>query len=245
MKRGITIGVIVVLLLLTGFFAYQGWEAKKARDHAAEQARIAKQAEQDKAESERRLAAEKEARRLADLKADKDRAEAAAALERAKKERETAELAVREAAERAKKMTEEAERLRLARAQADQENQRLMRLREQEARDAEEKRVAALKALEDAERAKRDLEAREQERIANLRRQEELARYMPASARSLLGRTIFPESYKRRQHYYMNVEFINEGLVDYPAKPDDKAAAVPAATGTPNSGSSDTPPPTK
>lgn len=233
MKRGLTIGVIVLLLLLTGFFAYRGWEANQAREREAlERNRAAQQAQLDKAEAERKLSAEAEARRLAEAKAKKDAEDAERRLAAAKKEREDAEAAARESEARNKRLTDEQERLRLARLQAEEETKRLAALREKDARDAEEKRLAALRALEDAERARRDLEAREQERLAALRKQEELAKYVPASARDFLGRMIYSEGYKRRQHYYMNVELINEGFVAYPVKPFAPQPAPKPAEGT-------------
>ena len=80
--------------------------------------------------------------------------------------------------------------------------------RERKAAEMEEARRAALAKLADAEREKREQADREAARLASLRRQQELEAESAQKA-EILARSIYPVDYKRRQHYYMEVDMKN------------------------------------
>ncbi|MBK8476909.1 MAG: chromosome partitioning protein ParA [Opitutaceae bacterium] len=230
MKRGVIVGVLVLLLALAGIFAYKSHSARVAREKEAERIALAAQdAERARLEALRRAEADTEAKRLSELKARQDAAEAARLAEATRLEREAAEAARLAAEKSAARLAAEKEAARLAAEQAELEAQRLAALRDQETRDAEAKRLAALKALEDSESERKAFETRELARLEALRRQQELNALASAVARQQIDRIVFPEDYKRRRHYYMNVELMNAGLLTPPDESATKPAAKPAA----------------
>jgi hypothetical protein len=143
------------------------------------------------------------------LKARQDTEEAANRLAAAQKERQAAEAARLAAAEDAKRLAAEQDRIRAARDAAALEARQQQELRDKEAREAEEKRLAAIKALEGDRKAQ---DEREATRLAALRRQQELEALAP-HARFQAQRVIYSEDYKRRQHYYLELELMNAGRV--------------------------------
>lgn len=224
MKRGVLIGIIILLLALAGFFAYRFHADQVTRDQeAARAADAAQNAERTRLDAQRRAEADTEAKRLAELKAKQEAEESTHRANTARLEREAADAARLAAEQKAARLAADREARRLAAEQAELDAQRLATLREQDARDAEAKRLAAIKALEDAENDRRATVDREQARLEALRRQQELDALAAAAARHQIDRMVFPEDYKRRRHYYLNVELINAGLL---ASPDTAPAAA-------------------
>ncbi|HEY5550581.1 MAG TPA: hypothetical protein VIK52_01735, partial [Opitutaceae bacterium] len=88
-------------------------------------------------------------------------------------------------------------------------------IREREAREAEAARLAAIKKVEDEGRAREQArllaDERERARLEALRRQAELDALTRADA--LVTRLVLPDDYKRRRHYYMNVETYNAQIL--------------------------------
>lgn len=212
MKRTIIIAVAVILLSLAGIFAYRGYKANEQREQEARlAAREAERVEQRRVEAVRKAEAEAEARRLAELQAVKEAEELAAKVAEERRVQAQVEVARIAAEKAAAAATAAQEAARVAKVRADEEARKVAEIREREAREAEEIRVATIKKLEDEARAveqERILMAeREAARQEALRRQAELD-YL-ANARELVTRMVKPQDYKRRHHYYLDVEMQN------------------------------------
>lgn len=220
MKRGVIIGIIILLLAGGSYFAYRSHADKVAREQAAERSALAtRDAERARLDALRRAEAEAEAKRLTELKTKREAEEATRRAEAARLEREASEAARRAAAQEVARLAAEQESRRLTAEQAELEANRLAALRKQETLEAEAKRLAALKALEDAENERKSSMNREQARLEAQRRQQELDALAAAANRRQIDRMVFPEDYKRRRHYYMNVELMNAGLLATPEAP--------------------------
>lgn len=219
MKRTVIISIAVIVLLLAGFFIYRGYKANQEREAVAQQAaREAELTEKKRIEDLRKAEAAAEAKRLAEAQAAEEAAARAAKLaeeQRIKDQEAAAKLAAEKEAAR---LAAEKEAARIAKEKADAEARRLAEAREREAREAEAARLAAIKKLDDekraAEQAKKLAQEKERARLEALRRQAELAELERAN--SLLSRFVYPEDYKRRRHYYMNVELRNAEILSEP-----------------------------
>jgi hypothetical protein len=115
---------------------------------------------------------------------------------------------------------------------AEGEARRLAEQREREAADAEAARRSALEKLASAEREKRANADREATRLASLRRQQELEAELERQA-VLLSRSIYANDYKRKEHYYMDVDLKNL----------DSSSKQPTPNSAPKSESSNPPKP--
>jgi len=205
--------VLGLAVAVTGYHAYRSNQDKilSAERSAAERA----DADARRLEAEHKAAAETEARRLAELKARQDAADAEKRLAdlraqqaESEKQRIAAEAALAQ-------MTAERERLEKEKEAAQGEARVQAELREKEAAEAEARRQTALKQLQQAEDEKRAMVDREAARLAALKKQQELEANL--KLRSVYERSIYPSDYKRREHYYMNIDLLNAGLV--PAAP--------------------------
>jgi len=70
------------------------------------------------------------------------------------------------------------------------------------------------------ERLQREAAAREAARLAALKRQQELEAEVILA--DLLPHAVYPQDYKRREHYYLNVEMLNAQIqlqADQAARP--------------------------
>ena len=229
MKR--TTLIILALLLLLGVGGYFGFQAYKRNSTSgnAQSLAAAEQADADRRKAEA-AAAEAEAARLASEKARKDaEAVAAAELER----RRAAEIAeaARLASEREQAAAAAADQERAAKAAAElQANaRRASELRAQETAAAEQARLAALAKLAAAEQEKQEAAAREAARLAALKAQQEREAALAAIKPDLIDRSVLPPDYKRREHYYMQVELQNSDAIA-----EAEAAKAALAAGTTN-----------
>ena len=216
----LALGVIIIVALLIGVAAFFGYRSYKAdQEKALTEQRLADEraaAEQKRLEAERHAAAATEARRLADLKAQQDLETAQKNLAELRREQEAAEAARKAAEADAARLTAERDRLTREREAAQGEAKRIAEQREREAAEAERARLDALQKLQEAEQQKRELADREAARLAALQRQQELA---AQQKREYLSRAIYPNDYKRREHYYMQIDLYNSEQDALPAKP--------------------------
>ena len=218
MKKGIIIAIIVLIAATCGFYGFRQYK-RSSEQALTDQRFAADKAEQTRlqADAARRAEAEAESHLLAALKAQKDAEQAALELQKLRSEQATAEAA-RIVAEK-EAATAEAERARLAKEKEALEGEArlLAEQREKEATIADAARRDALLKLADAEQKKRELADREAARLAALKTQQAIEEQ--AAKRILLGKSILPPDYKRRDHYYMQIDLINTAPLPAPAKP--------------------------
>ena len=218
MKKGIIIAIIVLIAATCGFYGFRQYK-RSSEQALTDQRFAADKAEQTRlqADAARRAEAEAESHLLAALKAQKDAEQAALELQKLRSEQATAEAA-RIVAEK-EAATAEAERARLAKEKESLEGEArlLAEQREKEATIADAARRDALLKLADAEQKKRELADREAARLAALKTQQAIEEQ--AAKRILLGKSILPPDYKRRDHYYMQIDLINTAPLPAPAKP--------------------------
>ncbi len=67
-----------------------------------------------------------------------------------------------------------------------------------------------MQKLSDLDRQKRDIADREAARLAALKHQQELEAQM--NLREPLGHAVYPNDYKRRDHYYLGIDMINNEI---------------------------------
>ena len=218
MKKGIIIAIIVLIAATCGFYGFRQYK-RSSEQALTDQRFAADKAEQTRlqADAARRAEAEAESHLLAALKAQKDAEQAALELQKLRSEQATAEAA-RIVAEK-EAATAEAERARLAKEKEALEGEArlLAEQREKEATIADAARRDALLKLADAEQKKRELADREAARLAALKTQQAIEEQ--AAKRILLGKSILPPDYKRRDQYYMQIDLINTAPLPAPAKP--------------------------
>ncbi len=217
MKKTPVIVTIVILGLIAAGFAYRSYKADAERTLAAQRdADDRAAAEQRRLETERRAAAEAEAARLATLKAQQE-AEAAEKNLAQLRADEAAATAARQAAEaEVSRLTAERERLRLEKEAAQGEARKLAEARERAAADAEQARLDAVEKLSALEREKRETADREAARLASLKHQQELEAAQPRPRHFW---SIYPNDYKRKEHYYLEMDLLNTNFVRPFTKP--------------------------
>lgn len=220
MNRGIIITVIVIALAAgSGVYGYRNYQQNKEREQAARRDSFEKfEKERLARETQKKAEADAEARRLAEAKTAADAKAAAEEQERlriAQVEAETrrlqAEKEAFDAAETLKKVALEKQKLA---AEARIELER----REKAAAEAEAARVNALNEIARVEREKKAAADREAARLAALKRQQELETTEVAKA-PVITRAIYPTDYKRRDHYYLEVEMKNSENAKPPTRP--------------------------
>ena len=236
MNKAIVIPIILILAVVAGFFGYKAYRAGVERDVAARTAAADKMAGEEKlGDASRKAKAEAEAHRLAALQAQQASEAATREVTRLRAAQATAEAArvAAEAAAREAKATRE--RLTREKEAAVGESRRLAELREKDAEAVERERDAALQKLKDVERQSREMADREAARLVALKDRQELEL---EAERSLLTRGILPADYKRRQHYYQNIQMQNADIAAENAahrKPatTNEPLSTPAKTNTP------------
>ena len=202
MKKGILIVLAGVLLLLAMVYGYREYQADLVRKEA--ELRVADERAYDEARREdaaRNTTGAAEARRLAELKARQELAEAEQNLARLRAWQADAEAARQAAEEDARRIAAAHERLVREKEAAESEARRSGDLRDKEAAEAEARRQAALKQGE-----KRDLADREAKRVAALKRQQEL------EAEKLRRQSIEPIDYRRREQYSLGIGLYGDQL---------------------------------
>jgi hypothetical protein len=208
MKRAIPL-IIILLLLGLSFWAYRSYRTSAdtenaARISGADQSDEARRAAEDK----KKAIAEAEAHRLAALLAEQK------ALDQSN---ELARLRADEAAAEARRLAAEREAKAAAEAQSGYaaekdkltgEARRLAAEREAAAAAAAAARLNALKELEAAHQQKKEEADRLATTQAATQAQIEKEKKLETEARQvaeLLNRAIYPPDYKRREHYYLDV----------------------------------------
>jgi hypothetical protein len=220
MNRGIIITLIVIALAAGGgVYGYRNHKQNTEREMqerraAFDKAEAARHAEEARKNQET-LA---EARRLADAKAAAESEASAKELERLRIEQADAEARRVAAEEEANQAIKAREKLALEKQQADAEARAELERRVKAAADAETARLASLQELSRLEHEKKAAADRETARLAALQRQQELeaseARKTPE-----ISRSIYPADYKRRQHYYLDVDMQNAENAKPPTRP--------------------------
>ena len=211
MKKGIAILLACILLVLAVVFGYREYQADLERKEA--ELRAADERAYDEARREdasRKAAMVAEARRLAELKARQESAETEQNLALLRGWQAEAEAARQAAEENARRLAAVHARLASEKEAAESEFRRLSDLRVKEAADAEARRQAALKQLDKLESEKRELADREAMRVAALKRQQEL------EAEKIRRQSIEPIDYRRREQYYINLDFFNAEMQGSP-----------------------------
>jgi len=204
MNRTVGSVLIVVLLLLSGFFGYRAYRSSMDRDILARQAEAARaDAERLKAEADRRVAAETEARRLAELKSQQDAQQNEERLAKLRADEAAAEAARYAAAEAARQESEQLARVRREKETAEAESRRLAAMRDKDAAEAEAARADALRRIEEIERLKRQQADRDAALAAQKARE---AQWHPGP---MMDRMLFTPDFKGRQHYYQGVFMFN------------------------------------
>ena len=171
-------------------------------------------------------------RELQERRAAFDKAEAARHAEEARKNEESLaearRLALAKAAAESEASAKELEHLRTEQIEAEarrlaaqEEAQNAIKAREKLALEKQKSDAARLAALQEISRLEHEKKAaadREAARLAALQRQQELevaeAKKIPA-----IPRLIYPSDYKRRQHYYLDVEMQNAENAKPPTRP--------------------------
>ncbi len=225
MKRNVTIAVVVIILALLSVFGFKFYK-EQSEKALAEQRDIADKAEKSRlqAEADKRDAAEAEAHRLAALKAQQEAEASALQLEKLRADQAAAEAA-RIAAEKIAAAAElETARLAKERESLDTEARRQAELRAKDEAAADAARREALVKLAQAEQEKRELADREAARLASLKAQQALEEQ--AAKRVILGKTVQPPDYHRREHYYMQIDMLNNASA-VPTKTPVEPAAQP------------------
>lgn len=218
MKRKHLIIILIFALLGGGFLGYRAYQTASQREADARQAALVL-AESDrlKLEAEKRAAAEAEARRLSELKAQDEARQNEEKLARLRAQQEANEAARLAAAEEARKVAAQLERLNQEKLAAEAEAKAQAELRAQESAAAEKARIAALKRLEALEHERDELAAAQ---AAAKAAADAAGKRAPLWAPGpLLGRNILPADYKRRQHYYQQVFTFNAEASRPPEKP--------------------------
>jgi hypothetical protein len=207
MKKGPVIAIIVVLALIASFFGYRSWKDSMDRDLAERRER---DVDAGKTEAEQRAAAEAEAARLAQEKTRLDADENARKLAELRTAQAALDAERKKAEEAEREAAAEKVRLEQAKAAADQEASRLSAERAKAEADADAARQAAMEKLAELDRQKQEIADREAARLAALKHQQELESLV--NLREILGHAVYPNDYKRRDHYYLGIEMINNEI---------------------------------
>jgi len=227
MNRRTVIALIIIALAVGGgIIGYRNYQQDKESEQAARRAVFEKSEKERIAREEQKKAdAEAEARRLAEAKASADAEASAKELERQRAEQAAADALRLQDEQSAKQVAAERERLALEKQKADAEARVELQRRVKASADAEAARLAALNEIARAEKEKKDAEVREAARLAALKRQQELEA-SEASKVPVITRTIYPTDYKRREHYYLDVEMQNAENAKPPTRPQPAAQAT-------------------
>jgi len=220
MNRGTIITLIVIALALVGgTFGYRKYQQNKEREQADRRAVFEKYEQERLArEAQKKAEAATEAQRLADAKAAADAEANAKELERLRAEQAEAEARRLVAEQEAQQATAARERLALEKQRADATAHVELERREKAAAEAEAARLAALNEIARVEKQKKDAADREAARLAALKRQQELEA-AEANKIPVITRAIYPTDYKRREHYYLDVEMQNAENAKPPTRP--------------------------
>lgn len=206
MKKTI-LAASLILLLLLGLIGYRIYKERLEDENASRLTTVDDSA--TKRQQADLAAAEAEAARLATEKARKDAEAAAAELERRRAEQAAAEAA-RLRAETDLAAANASRAIAAKEAEALEADAR--RAAEQRAKDAaaaDASRREALAKLARADREKEEATDREAARLAALKAQEEREAELATKPVPLVLRSIMPSDYKRRQHYYLQVDLWN------------------------------------
>jgi hypothetical protein len=217
MKKTPVIVTVVILVLIGAGLAYRSYKADAERTLATQREADERAAtEQRRIEIERRAAADAESGRLAALQAQQEAAATEKNLAQLRADEAAATVARQAAEADLTRLTAERERLRLEKEAAQGEARRLAEIRERAAADAEQARLDALEKLAAVEREKRDTADRESARLASLKHQQELEAAQPHPRHFW---SIYPSDYKRREHYYLEMDLLNTNFVRPFTKP--------------------------
>src|SRR5882724_7697379 len=142
-KTPIIVGA-VVLILVAAIFGYRAYRDGADRDLLAQREADERTAgEQHKLDADRRVAAEVEARRLAEAKAQQEASEA----DKLRSDEAAAEVARKVAVEELARTAADRDRLRVQKEAAEADSRRLAEARERDATEAEKARNDALAKL--------------------------------------------------------------------------------------------------
>jgi hypothetical protein len=220
MNRGLIITLIVIALAVGGgVYGYRNHKQTTQREMQERRAAF------DKAEAARRAEdarkneeAQAEARRLAEAKSAAESDASTKELERLRVEQADAEARRVAAEEEANQAIKARERLALEKQKADAEARVELERRVKAAGETEAARLAALQEISRLEQEKKAAADREAARLAALQRQQELEA-SEAQKIPVISRSILPSDYKRREHYYLDVEMQNAENAKPPTRP--------------------------
>jgi len=220
MNRRIIVALIVVALAVGGgIIGYRNYDQNKESERAARRAVFEKsERERIAREEQKKAEAEAEARRLAEARAADDAESGAKELERLRAVEAEAEARRLQAEQEVREAAEARDRLALEKQKADAEARAELQRRVKAAADAETARLAALNEIARADREKKEAATREAARLAALQRQQELEA-AELKKIPLINRAIYPTDYKRREHYYLDVEMQNAENAKPPTRP--------------------------
>lgn len=225
-RRTIIALIIIALAVGGGIIGYRNYQQNNESERAARRA-VFEKSEKDRIarEEQKKAETEAEAHRLAEAKAAADAEASAKELERLRAERADADARRLQAEQDAQQTVAERERLALEKHKADAEARVELQRRVKAAADAEAARLAALGEITRVEKEKKDADAREAARLAALQRQQELE-VAESHKVPVITRTIYPTDYKRREHYYLDVEMENAENAKPPTRPQPAAQAT-------------------